>query len=838
MDKSIFHQIHRTILECKEINGTILNLANLELTTIPKEIEECYWIEKLYLNDNAITKIENLKGLTELKELYLNNNLITQIENLTNLNSLKGLYLNDNKIEKIENLDTLLNLDELYLNNNLIAKIEGLEKLEWLSSISLNNNLIGTLGNNIQSQLTNIKEINLNFNKISSLKGIETLKKLQEISLNSNEIISIDNLSGLSNLNRISLSRNKIEDVVPFLQIFLQRKKSEIVFKDLFMPSLGEANLGNNPIKSPPLEIIIQNNKKELREHIQKLNEQGKTYFYEAKLLIVGKGGAGKTTLAWKLKDINSPMPRKEEDRTRGIEVQGVEIENNEREREAFKMNVWDFGGQEIYHSTHQFFLTKRSLYIIVNNTRTNETDFNYWLQKIELFSDSSPVLIAQNEEGGTSTDFDLRGFQQYFSNIEGVLDADFSKPNERLKKVIKKVHNRIQELDHLGSKLPKSWVTIRNELNILSNSKPTINSFEFIKICEKHGIEKKEERKPLASFLHDIGAFLYFQNDSILKNIIILNNTWATKGVYRILDNKKIEAQKGQFSEKEAKEIWSDTPFEDWHDELLQLMKKFELCYQVPYINTVQFVAPQLLPKQKPIYNWDESKNLHIYYDYDFLPNGIISKLIVRLYRYIKDIDSYAWQSGCLFILENTEAQVIETYGNKQIEVKVKGAHKKRLSTIIQERIDELNDSFERIKVKKMIPCNCKDCIGSEKPYYYQYDDLLTRKEKFKKTIECSFSYEIVNVFEILDGVYEKIDLKEDINDNEPTIKDLIQKDNLEEALILFERNNRKVGTILIREFRSNRNSYLIGVLTSKEWSTIRSQISYKLLELSDIIE
>jgi hypothetical protein len=27
----------------------------------------------------------------------------------------------------------------------------------------------------------------------------------------------------------------------------------------------------------------------------------------------------------------------------------------------TFRVNIWDFGGQQIYHATHQFFLTKRS---------------------------------------------------------------------------------------------------------------------------------------------------------------------------------------------------------------------------------------------------------------------------------------------------------------------------------------------------------------------------------------------------------------------------------------------------------------------------------------------
>ena len=39
-----------------------------------------------------------------------------------------------------------------------------------------------------------------------------------------------------------------------------------------------------------------------------------------------------------------------------------IVLSNDERVR----LNVWDFGGQEIMHATHQFFLTTRSLYLVV----------------------------------------------------------------------------------------------------------------------------------------------------------------------------------------------------------------------------------------------------------------------------------------------------------------------------------------------------------------------------------------------------------------------------------------------------------------------------------------
>ena len=36
------------------------------------------------------------------------------------------------------------------------------------------------------------------------------------------------------------------------------------------------------------------------------------------------------------------------------------------------RLAVWDFGGQEIYHATHQFFLTDQSLFVLVWSARAD----------------------------------------------------------------------------------------------------------------------------------------------------------------------------------------------------------------------------------------------------------------------------------------------------------------------------------------------------------------------------------------------------------------------------------------------------------------------------------
>ena len=123
--------------------------------------------------------------------------------------------------------------------------------------------------------------------------------------------------------------------------------------------------------------------------------------------------------------------------------------------------------------------------------------------------------------------------------------------------------------------------------------------------------------------FLHDLGVFLHFQEDKLLKRRIILQNNWATKGVYMILDDDRIKTQNGLFTEADAEQIWENTEYEDFHPELVQLMRVFKLCYPIPDTEPVQFVSPQLLAKEKPDYDWDATDNLILYYEYDFMPKG-----------------------------------------------------------------------------------------------------------------------------------------------------------------------------------------------------------------------
>jgi internalin A len=136
--------------------------------------------------------------------------------------------------------------------------------------------------------------------------------------------------------------------------------------------------ISSNNLDLPP-EIARKRKPETILDFIRQQQEEGIDYIYEAKLLIIGEGGAGKTSLANKLIDSNYNLKIEASDNpeksTEGIDVLRFDFPHSSGN--DFRINIWDFGGQEIYHATHQFFLTKRSLYLLVADTRQDNTDFN-----------------------------------------------------------------------------------------------------------------------------------------------------------------------------------------------------------------------------------------------------------------------------------------------------------------------------------------------------------------------------------------------------------------------------------------------------------------------------
>ena len=186
---------------------------------------------------------------------------------------------------------------------------------------------------------------------------------------------------------------------------------------------------------------------------------------------------------------------------------------------------------------------------------------------------------------------------------------------------------------------------------------------------------------------------------------------------------------------------------------ELLELMKKFQLCYEIPDRKDT-FIAPQLLSENQPEYDWDESNNLILRYAYpDFMPKGIITRFIVIMHQYI-DQEKYVWKTGVILNKDNTKAEVIENYGKREIRIRISGNKKQNFMTIVTHELDKINNSYKQLKYKKLIPCNCQHCKSISEPNYYPFDRLQKFLADRQFEIQCQLSYQMVDVFNLIDDV------------------------------------------------------------------------------------
>ena len=165
------------------------------------------------------------------------------------------------------------------------------------------------------------------------------------------------------------------------------------------IPHLIAADFPSNHLSSPPQEIAIQGIEA-IRNYFASIQETTDVdYLYEAKMVLVGRGFAGKTSLVGKL---TTPEYELEEEipSTEGISIDSWELEMPLKNSEQFRFNIWDFGGQEKYDATHQFFITERTVYLFVTEARqeSNYLDFDYWLNIVQMLGNNSPVIVVQNK--------------------------------------------------------------------------------------------------------------------------------------------------------------------------------------------------------------------------------------------------------------------------------------------------------------------------------------------------------------------------------------------------------------------------------------------------------
>ncbi|MFK7772533.1 MAG: COR domain-containing protein [Saprospiraceae bacterium] len=469
----------------------------------------------------------------------------------------------------------------------------------------------------------------------------------------------------------------------------------------------------------------------------------------EAKLIFVGNGRVGKTSLTKRL--VSNDFDPKEES-THGIRIEKWPLKLEDGR--TVQVNIWDFGGQEIYHNTHRFFLTNRALYILVwdmdsqidaeeNPEKEENFIFDYWLENVSGLSEESPVLVVQNKmEEPATRGFDLTNLTEKKGwNVKETLSVSAAKGwniDELRNSISKQLQNAPKLKNLIGYDLGEGWSAVRKELETLALEQPYLKFDDYLRTCDSHEIST-ENAGDLSRFLTDIGVIIHFPDNDILKEMVILDPRWTTKIIYRLL-NEKIKEKKGEFKKSELKVNMKNSELEKFSKEFrfrdereiqifLELMTKFEICFELPNERD-SFIVPQFLSEEIQAFDWESKKAIKYGYQYDFLHKGIIARAIVKLNKYA--LDNTWWRNGLLIEKKGIKAKIEALPKQNEIRIEIIGEGGEQLRDFL------LNDVFEEVNHKmdfktiRYCPSETCDCIFEE-------EVILKLDKENEKSIYCS---------------------------------------------------------------------------------------------------
>ncbi len=729
-------------------NLTQLGLFNNQITFIPEAIAQLSNLTNLVLSNNQITFIPEAIGqLSNLTELILRRNQIVSIpEAISKLSKLTNLDLGGNQIISIpEVIGKMSKLTNLILGVNQIISIpEALGKLSNLITFDLGSNQITQIPDAL-CQLSKLTELYLLKNQITQIpEAIGKLFNLTNLVLNNNQITQIPEAIGqLSNLVGLSLRNNQIEKIPECLET---------------LPKLDKLDLRHNPLPISP-EVLGDTKKPgtpaAIFNYLRQLRSGEVLPLNEAKVLLVGQGSVGKTSLINRLTH-NQYNPN--EPQTDGLNIIDWQITVNTK---PVKLNVWDFGGQEIYHATHQFFLTKRSLYLLVSNCRTSEDEnrLEYWLKLIESFGDASPVIIIGNKCDEQPLDVNRKALRDKYPNIKAIIETS-CQSGTGIDELRSAIHTEISELKEVYDLLPLSWFQVKQRLENLD--KDFISISEYATICATENILAETDQTQLIGLLHNLGIVLNFREHPILQSTNILNPHWVTEGIYALLSDEELKVKtKGILTYAELSRILDSTKYPSHrYNCLTELMGEFQLCFPLSHCSAPTFLIPGILPKEEPENTELAAETLEFQYHYRILPDSILSRFIVLMHEKIHNCTH--WRTGVM--LEYTEgaevyniARIKSDPEDEKISIAVSGRESTRRSflSMIRDTFTKIHNSFANLEISQWVPVP-----GYPDADPLDYEELLGLEEMGETKVHVGKLKKSWDLRPLLDG-YESIELR-----------------------------------------------------------------------------
>jgi hypothetical protein len=512
-----------------------------------------------------VSRIDDSRGSLTLVDSWLKT-LPPEIASLTDC---KTIYLAGNRLRTLPpEIGSLRALVSLHLNSNHLTQLPvAIGDLSALTTLILAENRLNAVPSAI-GNLEHLGTLDLGLNRLKRLpKTIGRLQRLRELDLKGNRLTKIPSTIGdLHALVSLDLSDNRLTE----LPASLGR-----------LTSLKVLNLEGNPLRAP-LGTLAASGIGDVLAYLRSLEDAEPQY--SAKLLLVGEGNIGKTSLIAALRDEDFVEVR---DTTHGIE-QSLLTLPHPTETVEISLNAWDFGGQELYRITNQFFFSTDALYLLVWRPREgrDENAVDEWCRRIRLrVGAAARIIIVATHAHECVPELDYPQLQREFGPL---LRGHFTVDNSDslgIPTLRTSLAEEASRLPPMGELLSSSWREARDSILAMAASNPQITYDEFSALCHRSGVTP-DEVGALARLLHKLGHVIYYGEDDGLRDVMVLQPEWLTRAIGRVLEDPLIRANGGIMEHSALAGIWGftcDGYSAENRPYFLRLMEKFDVSYRIP---------------------------------------------------------------------------------------------------------------------------------------------------------------------------------------------------------------------------------------------------------------